>query len=172
MWTSHDQFLSAVGDFWGNLSISGHPVYIMMTKLKLLRSFLRNWNKNTFGHVDSSKAKQSLISVQQEIEIHGFSDALHRQELDANMSLSLHLAHQESLLKDKSRVNWLTEGDRNSKFYHALLTRRRAQSTGSSILINRVLVEDASVINSHVLDYFSHLFTFCSLKYMLEIRYI
>ena len=95
-----------MGDFWGTLSILGHPVYIMMTKLKLLRSFLRNWNKNTFGHVDSliSKAKQSLISVQHEIEIHRFSDALHRQELDANMSLFLHLAHQKSLLKDKSRV--------------------------------------------------------------------
>ena len=35
------------------MSIYGHPIFVIMTKLKMLRSFLRNWNKDTFGHVDS-----------------------------------------------------------------------------------------------------------------------
>ena len=106
MWTTHESFLSAMGDFWCSLSMSGHLVLIMMSKLKMLRSFLRYWNKTTFGHVDYliSQAKQSLLSVQHEIELHGFSDDLHRQELEANKNLSLHLSQPESLLKDKSRV--------------------------------------------------------------------
>ena len=38
------------------------------------------------------KAKHSLILVQHEIELHGFSDDLYPQELEANKSLSLHLS--------------------------------------------------------------------------------
>ena len=65
------------------------------------------WNKNTFGQVDMliSQAKQNLLSIQNAIEQHGFSDNLHRQELDANNCLAMHLAHQETLYKDKAALD-------------------------------------------------------------------
>ena len=70
MWTSHDNFVPAVGDFWSSISFSSHPIYVMMTKLKMLCSFLRKWNKDIFGLVDSliSKAKLNLLSIQMDIE--------------------------------------------------------------------------------------------------------
>ena len=49
MWINHD-------NFWNAQSILGHPMVVLMQKLKLLRGFLRAWNKDTFGHLDSSIA--------------------------------------------------------------------------------------------------------------------
>ena len=100
MWINHDDFSSAVGNFWNSQTIIGHPMFVLMRKLKVLRGFLRSWNKEVFGHLDTSiaKAKQELLHVQSEIEISGVSDDLLAKELLAKNNLSTHLDNQESLL--------------------------------------------------------------------------
>ncbi|KAL7259099.1 hypothetical protein ACSBR1_005074 [Camellia fascicularis] len=63
-------------------------------------------------------------------------------------------------LHQRSRVNWLKSGDRNSAFFHATLIQRRQWNQ-----LVKLQNEDGQwlstdeAINSHLHDYFSHLFT-------------
>ena len=74
MWVNHDSFNSAVGNFWNSQLVLGHPMFVLMQKLKLLRGLLRSWSKDTFSHLDTSiaVAKQDLLQFQADIENLGF----------------------------------------------------------------------------------------------------
>ena len=86
MWVSHSNFLPDVKLFWSSLNFTGNPRVLLQHKLKMLRAFLRNWNKNVFGHVDVniSLAKQALADIQGDISELGISEDLHSKEVDAH----------------------------------------------------------------------------------------
>lgn len=51
------------------------------------------------------------------------------------------IRRKESLLLDKSRVKWNSEGDRSSKFFHSVLKERRRGNFIGSIVSDGVLKE-------------------------------
>ena len=130
-------------------------------KLKALRTKLRDWNWNVFGNLNVSikSAQDQLLEIKNQISSVGFSDELHSAELEAHCHLNSLLLRQESLLKEQSRVRWLTNGDRNTAFYHSIVTRRKPSSGIHSLEINGVLSTDASLIEQHILHFYSQLFS-------------
>ena len=107
------------------------------------------------------------MRIQSKIDTLGIYDSFYSQELTANATLSLQLARQESMLRDKSSICWLREGDRNSKFFHSLLARHRAQDGIGSLLIDGVLVQDQNVIEDHVVNYFLTFFLLVLLQLII-----
>lgn len=94
-----------------------------MGKLKHLRSTLRVWNFLIFGDVNR-QIKTVLVSwslSNYRWRTLVFFKALHLQELEAYRDLDIVLTHQESMLREKSRVKWFLGGDRNSFFYHLVI---------------------------------------------------
>lgn len=69
------------------------------------------------------------MAIQQAISSRGDSDAdfAKESELQANLSESLRL--QELFWKEKSKLNWLAEGDRNTSFFHAMCQAKRSCSS-------------------------------------------
>lgn len=62
--------------------------------------------------------------------------------------------------KQKSRVNWLAHGDRNSKFFHACASQRRAKNKINGLVSTHGdWCTDNSSMAEIILDYFSHLFS-------------
>ncbi|KAH6832231.1 hypothetical protein C2S53_005580 [Perilla frutescens var. hirtella] len=61
-------------------------------------------------------------------------------------------------LCQKSRVDWLNDKDRNTKFFHGALRRRRAKVSIDALSIDGEIVHDHDRIATHVVDYFEKLF--------------
>ena len=69
-------------------------------------------------------------------------DATSEEIADALKELSTALKAEEMFWRQKSRVLWLREGDRNSKYFHALVKQRRARNR-----ITQLIDENGNVVD-------------------------
>lgn len=59
----------------------------------------------------------------------------------------------------KSRVNWLSYGEKNTKKFHLTTLGRRRRNKISSLKIDGVWNHDTDIIKGHVQGFFENLFT-------------
>jgi hypothetical protein len=60
-----------------------------------------------------------------------------------------------SICWQQLRLQWLREGDANSKFFHGIMSSRRCRNASPFFLVNGVLVEGVDNVRSAVLSHFS-----------------
>lgn len=103
---------------------------VLKEKLKKLKLKLKSWNWEVYGNVDQRVKKlEEEISI---LDIKAESGGLSESEVGIRRSKFVELWEatnaKESLLRQKSRVKWLQEGDSNSSYFHANLVVRRRRS--------------------------------------------
>ena len=111
-----------VKDCWHSRSFFGNPMFVVTQKLKLLKASLWDWNYNVFGDVyrNLEQAKRDVTTIQEEIATSGFSEDLFNKEISAHRTLDQKLSQHASFLRQKARVKWLQQGDRNTSFFHVM----------------------------------------------------
>ncbi|MCH99565.1 RNA-directed DNA polymerase (Reverse transcriptase), partial [Trifolium medium] len=107
MWTLHESCKQLISDTW-NTPLVGCPMYILTSKLKLLKDHLKTWNKQIFGNVHSfvKEAEEELNIIQNQIHSNGINDTLSDLEKKAQVHLEDALNRQEWFWKEKAIVNW------------------------------------------------------------------
>lgn len=68
------------------------------------------------------------------------------------------LAQRQSFLSQKSRLQWLQDGDRNSDFFHRLHSSIKARASINTFQIGSDFIMLASEIGHHVVDYYEKFF--------------
>nr|KYP57326.1 hypothetical protein KK1_003586 [Cajanus cajan] len=91
-----------------------------------MKSKLKVWNKEVFGDlnkkINEARMQVTRLDCKGEDSDLTMEEVLQRKELLATWH---HYAHQkESLLLQKSRTQWLQEGDANTRFFHACINQR------------------------------------------------
>jgi hypothetical protein len=127
-------------------------------KLKEVQSKLQDWDCNVFGSV-----KKTLARLRRELEeergrsIHSGPS---RREKQIMARISEMLSREEIMEKQRARVDWLRDGDRNTALFQAK-SRARAQRNKISTLKR----EDGSVavqqeeLEEVALDFYKQLFS-------------
>ncbi|KAL6205977.1 hypothetical protein ACLB2K_023228 [Fragaria x ananassa] len=100
-----------------------------------------------------------LDRIQQEIASLGPSEDRLSKESVASAQVHVALALQEKFFCDKSRVKWLTEGDRNTSFFHAMVKVHQLKQSLSIMRDGGCIIDDPKDISDHVVNYFKDLFT-------------
>jgi hypothetical protein len=96
-------------------------------KLTMVSGSLETWGKNTFGHV-----QREIKQLNKRLEtLH--SDPLRQspsyEEINVRECL-VELHHREEVLwRQRSRIQWLAEGDRNTRFFTSVLAREKIETT-------------------------------------------
>lgn len=173
-WENFQGYQSFVCEKWNYIQVEGWGGYVLKEKLKLIKFALKEWHqrhsKNLPARMSSLKDQitalvlkgEESVLVDDEIEeLHGVSEEL--------FSLS---QINSSICWQQSRMQWLREGDANTKFFHNIMSSRSRQNAIPFFLVDSVLVEGVANVRSAVYNHIFHI-TFNSIMQigLLWMRY-
>ncbi|XP_061342522.1 uncharacterized protein LOC133288718 [Gastrolobium bilobum] len=94
--------------------------------LKVLTPGIKEWNEKVFGNIKHRKNKlmRRLEGIQRAISEHN-KDYLEKVECKIKAELEEVLDQEELLWYEKSRTQWINQGDRNTRYYHTKTIVRR-----------------------------------------------
>jgi hypothetical protein len=159
-WLDHPGFLEFVKGTWENMDIHGNKAFVLKEKLKSLKISLKAWNHDVFGLVDLNidNTVKKLNEVEELLD-DGDRDpsTLNTKELVKKFWEQIHA--KESLLRQKSRLKWIQEGDSNSHFFHSVIKGRRRRNQLVSLKKGDDWLKGVDEIKSELKDHFSQHFT-------------
>lgn len=156
-WTTHPLFHDFVASNWPG-SLHPNPLINFGMKLKTLRNALRHWNWNVFGNLETKlrHSKMNIDRLESELQ-RGWNNniadelATLKGEFEATNNLYL------DLLKAKAKLAWVSDGDRNSKFFHTAIRVRRRHNF-MSLRLGDDFTTDRDVIGAAAVDFYKELF--------------
>jgi len=137
-------------------------MYRFQQRLKNFKQSLKHWNRNSFGNIlqDIKDIETKLEEIQKLFISGARTGAQMEEEKRLQTQLEERKRQEEIVWKQKSRVQWLKEGEKNTKFFHRAMMHRRH--------INRInhledsqgnLTRDHTKIEEELLRYYQDLLT-------------
>lgn len=160
MWSAYDECKDIVRQEWatyqewnsGNSALNFHKT----TKNSL--AALKIWSKKEFGgrQKEMDKLMKQLKEIKQNYKHYEGGEDLKRTEQKINN----HLIDEEMYWKQRSRADWIREGDKNTKFFHSKATSRKRKNKIWGIENNQgKWIEEQNEVDKEFCEYFQDLFS-------------
>lgn len=161
MWTNRIDFHPTVAQAW-SLDLPGTPLTSFISRCTSLQVKLKHWSKNAFGNlfqkIKDLNAELELIQTQRMFNPHLICLVDKEHELLARLDDCF--VQEEMFWAHRAHANWLTLGDRNTKFFQAqaLLRRKRNRITSITDDYGCIITEPDDIANTFV-SHFKQRFT-------------
>nr|XP_009618786.1 uncharacterized protein LOC104110923 [Nicotiana tomentosiformis] len=159
-WTEHVNFLDVVKNTWEE-ECQGNPLWILHQKLKKTASRLSSWYREAYGDIhEESKRLELEISNFELLTINDNSDVNRTNLNKIRAEYFRYLKIHDSILRQKARVKWLTDGDSNTAYFHNVIKDKRR-----TLRINKIhnkffqWVEGTKEVSEAAVRYFRGLFS-------------
>jgi hypothetical protein len=145
---------------WEKANIHGKSAFILKEKMKILKEALKGWNKEVFGIVDLNleKTVKELNDVEDMLANDDY-DPTHLNSKELVKKFWDELRTKDSLIRQKSRSQWIQEGDANSRFFHASIKARRRRNQIVSLMKGADMIQGVQEIKSGAKNHFSQHFS-------------
>ncbi|XP_062014320.1 uncharacterized protein LOC133730820 [Rosa rugosa] len=156
-WLQHSECDEVVSGAW-RTDVSGPPMFQVAKKIMQSRLSLDKWQKRTF-----KGRQQQMLGIRARmdelIDVTITEPILAEKKLLMEKLQSL-LSQEETFWKQRSKVTWLKEGDRNTGYFHRKAANRRRKNTLNG-LFDEIgeWCEDDEGMESVITSYFSSMFT-------------
>ncbi|KAB5526631.1 hypothetical protein DKX38_020478 [Salix brachista] len=134
LWADQDGYDQIIRAAWGTEAY-GNPFSRLTTKLRTLKGYLYNFHRSNSSHISSrvAQADKKWQEARVLLDQHPQDQEAGRRERDLCHQFSALRNAEESFYKQRSRVNWLQLGDRNTSFFHRSLLHRRHRNGITSL---------------------------------------
>ncbi|GKE22508.1 RNA-directed DNA polymerase, eukaryota [Tanacetum coccineum] len=145
---------------WRDLELNeeNNGMIRLKKKLQLLKKKIRGWvmdyKRQQVGRVNDLKAKLSVIDKELDQGRVSSDDLL----LSRMESMKLLHDFQSSINRDniqKAKIRWAIEGDENSKFFHAIINKKRANLSVKGVMVDGEWMDDPSRVKEEFHNYFA-----------------
>ncbi|KAJ6889558.1 hypothetical protein NC652_030338 [Populus alba x Populus x berolinensis] len=129
LWADKDGFMDTVTSSW-QTQVTGSPIYIFTTKLRLLKTALKQFHRQHTSHITSRviQSRDAWNAAQSNLAANPTSsEAMAIERATAHHYMQL-CKDEESFFRQKSRIQWLQLGDRNTNFFHKSLIHRQVRN--------------------------------------------
>lgn len=132
----------------------------MTDKLKLVKSNLRAWNLVVFGKIDEqiNAIEDKIHDIDMEANIKNLTDGEVASRKELQIELWSWLRRKESYWAQVSRVKWIKEGDKNTRYFHKVASTRRRKNSIECIKVGNQTYEDPDEIKAQAVNFFSSIF--------------
>uniref|UniRef100_A0A803PS58 Reverse transcriptase domain-containing protein n=1 Tax=Cannabis sativa TaxID=3483 RepID=A0A803PS58_CANSA len=162
LWLSDSQSKEIISASW-NSSPNSDPIATILSNLHDCASNLQKWHVDKYGNM-----KRKITDAQSKVE--ALNNSSHRSAESMNTLKTTEafldelLEQEEIYWQQRSRVDWLNAGDRNTKFFHAKASARKSNNTIKFLqLDNGTRVSAKHEMTAAIHDYFAEIFTASSL---------
>ena len=124
----------------------GSTMFLLHKRLKHIKLKLNAWNKNEFGNIfaGNKAVENKILELNQDLIKEGFGKNKNYQVEKHHQEWENLCKQEEIFWKQKSRVQWLKEGERNTKFLHRSTIANRTHN-----MISSIKDEDGQIYQSH-----------------------
>ena len=157
MWIKDDRCERAIHEAWDKFSTADLIGNILL-KVSNYQTHLSEWNKKVFGNVQRTLEKKRR-ELEQAEHVAAWGGGCGRlKELNAEIRRLTDM--EDCMWNQRAKVDWLHDGDKNTKYFHCRSTERNKRNYISG-LENELgfWVEEESQIGGMLVQYFSNLFT-------------
>ncbi|KAJ0074622.1 hypothetical protein Patl1_37562 [Pistacia atlantica] len=141
MWVSHADFMRCVEEVWKEPTTSV-GLLRLAEELKKTKLALRAWNKQVFGHVGQTiKELEERLEVLESRLLGGYDKEVECDFLVTKLELDTWEQREELRLSQLAKKKWLSEGDQNTKFFHAVVNQWRKSKVISNMRLENALAE-------------------------------
>ncbi|KAL0407597.1 UNVERIFIED_CONTAM: putative ribonuclease H protein [Sesamum radiatum] len=159
MWTKHHAFKQCVLTSW-QFPINGKGMFKLQQKLYRLKAALKNWNWEVFGNIFQNIKEAEQKSKAAEVRYDNDPSDTNLIAMNkATAELTLALSMEECYWRQKSACKWLSEGEKNTKYFHSLVKKKRKNSHIHQIQHNDVILSSRETLQQSVVEYFTRAFT-------------
>ncbi|XP_050207635.1 uncharacterized protein LOC126657054 [Mercurialis annua] len=124
IWSDDPAFISLVDVGWSRRS-NGSNMFQIAQKLKWLKADLRALNKKKYSDISKRfiSVKEIISKLQVDMLLDPFNSILHDEEKACSKVLLKFMAWEESIMRQKSRMNWIRLGDQTTSSFIGVLNR-------------------------------------------------
>lgn len=138
MWLQNSTLFYHIVVWWRiGRPLYGTTMHTFAKSLQFVKYNLKRWNRQCFGNIFLEKvvAQEELNRITRLIRDNGVSKDLFREEARTLKVVEEWELCEEVYWKQKERVDWLQEGDKNIAFFFNSMKAKR-QGNSISVLIN------------------------------------
>ncbi|WMV48115.1 hypothetical protein MTR67_041500 [Solanum verrucosum] len=155
-WMKVEGFREKVKEWWASFTVNGTTSYRLKTKLKLLKGKLKEWepeNRGNWKHRKEDVLNQiASLETIQELRTLNEEESLHKAQLfNEFVEIS---QNEEIAWRQRFRVQWLKQGDKNTKYFHRMATSHRRFNTIEKLEVEGVTVFEPEVIKQQVVSFY------------------
>ncbi|WMV58897.1 hypothetical protein MTR67_052282, partial [Solanum verrucosum] len=159
-WLQSEGFVDRVREWWSSFSYTGRPDYVLACKLKALKLKLKEWKQEEGGNLGSQRRR--LLEQLAELDTERVNRTLTVEETTKKAAVLLEyeelVKKEEVSWRQKSRVLWLKEGDKNTKFFHKMANAHRRYNNIDQLMIQGEVTQEKGKIEGEIIAYYKNLY--------------
>ncbi|RAL46312.1 hypothetical protein DM860_015305 [Cuscuta australis] len=159
MWCLDPSFSKIVQSVW-NQKMEGRYMFQLSQKLRMMKPLLRSLNRSKFSHIyqQCNLLREELFQIQEALKVNTNCEQLITKELELIRVLTWKLKAARLMKIQQVKQDWVQEGDKDSKLFHAWIKKRKLKNHISSIkYLEGNLVEGKNNIATVMVEYFQKL---------------
>ncbi|XP_057432300.1 uncharacterized protein LOC130725057 [Lotus japonicus] len=160
-WLLDKEFEQLVSQWWCSATVVGWSAYVLQQKLKGLKSVIKEWR----GYAGSAN-REKISALETELQVtmdrlslEGADITLRQKRLCILDGLWQEFRKEETRWRQKARVKWIREGDRNTSYFHSTCKIRMAKKQISHLVVGGAAVEEPNMIKETIFNHFQNFFT-------------